>query len=319
MPFHVRCDCPTDPACGCPPRDRALADYVRWGVVVLDKPPDCTSRRAADRVRRALGAARVGHGGTLDPAVTGVLPVLLDRATPVAAVLLSCDKAYEGAMQLHGDVPDDKLAAAVVTLRGVIVQTPPRRSRVKRAPRERAVHAFDVTRRSGRRAEFSVRCQGGTYVRKLIHDLGRHLGCGAHMISLRRTRAGPFTLNEAVVEERVLEAAHRAQRGDETPLRALVWPVDEVVCRVLPRVSLDDGAVDAVCCGVPLAVPGVCGLDEFGAGDEVAMTTLKGELIGLGQARMGSAELQEAQNGLAVLPRRILMARGVYPGRGAAS
>ena len=113
MAFHVRWDCATDPACGCPPRERGLAEYVDWGVVILDKPAGCTSRRAADRVRRALGAAKVGHGGTLDPGVTGVLPVLLGRATPVAAVLLGCDKAYEGVMQLHGEVPDDALRAAL--------------------------------------------------------------------------------------------------------------------------------------------------------------------------------------------------------------
>jgi len=316
MSFHVRAECATDPACGCPPRERELREYIRWGVVVLDKPPDCTSRRAADAVRRALGAAKVGHGGTLDPAVTGVLPVLLDRATPVAAVLLGCDKEYEGTLRLHGEVTDTGLAAAVARLCGVIVQTPPRRSRVKRVPRERAVHVFEVTRRSGRQAEFRVRCQGGTYVRKLIHDLGQGLGCGAHMARLRRTHAGRFSLEQAVPREAVEEAARRALQGDEAVLRGLVHPADEVICRVLPRLTVDDGAVEAVCSGAPLAVPGVCGLDEFEAGERIAMTTLKGELIGMGEARMDFGDVLAARHGIVATPRRILMERGIYPAWG---
>ena len=91
MPFHVRWDCPTDPAHGCPPRERALAEYVRWGVVVLDKPPDCTSRRAADRVRRTLGAARVGHGGTLE--VVTALARLNEKNTSLGEARLQLDLA----------------------------------------------------------------------------------------------------------------------------------------------------------------------------------------------------------------------------------
>jgi len=318
VPRHVRQSCTTDPAWGCPPQERGLAQHVRRGVVILDKAAGCTSRQAAERVRRALGAAKVGHGGTLDPAVTGVLPVLLDRATPVAALLLGCDKVYEGVMQLHGDVPDEGLEAALGGLRGVIVQTPPRRSRVKRVPRERAVHAFEVTRRCGRRAEFVVRCQGGTYVRKLVHDLGQALGCGAHMAALRRTQAGPFSLEEAASQDLIDRAAGQARAGDEAALRALVRPMAEVACRLLPQVRMDDGAVDAVCCGVPLAVPGVCELDDFAAGDAVALLTLKGELVGIGTAQMGSPEVLEAHRGIAVVPGRILMAPGTYPGRRAA-
>jgi len=318
MAFHVRCECTSDPRHGCAPRERALPDYLRRGVVVLDKPPGCTSRRAADRVRQALGGTRVGHGGTLDPGVTGVLPVLLDEATPAAAVLLGCDKAYEGAMQLHGDVPDGELAAAMDGLCGVIVQRPPRRSRVRRVPRERAVRAFTVTERAGRSVVFAVRCQGGTYVRTLVHDLGQALGTGAHMAALRRTQAGPFGLHEAVKHEQVERAVAQARAGDEAPLRSLVHPVDEVVCRVLPRLSMDDGAVDAVCCGVPLAVPGVCGFDDFLAGEAVALMTLKGELVGVGRARADSESLAAAQRGVAATPRRVFLARGTYPSHGGA-
>ena len=312
-PRHLREPCAGDPRCGCAPRERPLREYVSWGVVILDKPAGTTSRMAADRVRRALGARKVGHGGTLDPMVTGVLPVLLGRATPVAAVLLGCDKAYRGVMRLHGDVSDDELADALEAFRGRIRQTPPRRSRVKRVERERTVYAFDVTDRQGREAAFCVECAGGTYVRKLVHDLGVRLGCGAHMASLVRTRAGPFALEEAVSARQVEEAARRAADGEEAPLRGLVRPAEEVLGRVLPQVRMDDGAVDNVCHGAELAVPGVCALDDFGRGDPVVLLTLKGELVALGTALMDCGEVLSRQHGLAFALKRVFMAPGTYP------
>jgi H/ACA ribonucleoprotein complex subunit 4 len=290
---------------------------VRWGVVLLDKPAGTTSRRAADRVRALLGAPKAGHGGTLDPAVTGVLPVLLAKATRAAGVLLGCDKAYEGLMVLHGDVSDEQLEAGMEHFRGVIEQTPPRRSRVKRVARRRAVHLFEVTERRGRAAEFAVGCQGGTYVRKLVHDLGEVLGCGAHMARLRRTQAGPFTLEECARMDEVERAADDLARGRLESLAPLVRPVEEALARLLPRLWVDDGAVDPVCSGAELAVPGICELDEFRRDDAVMVLTLKGELVGIGRALRDAAQVAKADRGAAVAVHTVLMARGIYPSRSA--
>ena len=129
--------------------------------------------------------------------------------------------------------------------------------------RERHVHSFELGEGVGRRVPFTVRCAGGTYIRKLVHDLGQALGCGAHMASLRRTQAGPFTMADCATMAQVEEAARLAAQGDDGPVRRLVRPVEDLSVCVLPRVVIDDGAVHSVCSGFPLAVPGVCALDDF--------------------------------------------------------
>ena len=313
MPRHVKQRAETDPQFGCPPAERDLAAYVEWGAVLLDKPSGPTSRQAADRVRRALGASKVGHGGTLDPKVTGVLPVLLGRATRVAGILLGSDKAYAGVMVLHGDVAQERLREAAAHFVGVIEQLPPRRSRVKRRVRERHVYSFELGEGVGRRVPFTVRCAGGTYIRKLVHDLGQALGCGAQMASLRRTQAGPFTLADCATMGQVEEAARLAAQGDADPVRRLVRPVEDLSVCVLPRVVIDDGAVHSVCSGFPLAVPGVCALDDFEQGARVAVLTLKGELVGIGSALMACSDILARSKGLAVAVRPVLMLPDTYP------
>ena len=156
-------------------------------------------------------------------------------------------------------------------------------------------------------------CQGGTYVRKLIHDLGQELGCGAHMLSLKRTRSGPFALDECVSLTEIEEAGRLMAEGQCEPVRRLVRPVEQIVGRMLPRVWLDDGALHSVCTGYPLAVPGICELNDFERDDRVAALTMKGELVGIGRAVLSSEEVLRADHGLAVKVDRVLMQPDVYP------
>ncbi len=309
---HVRRRCRTDPAFGCAPEERSLCRYVEWAVVPLDKPAGPTSRRVADGVARLLHASRAGHGGTLDPKVTGVLPVLLGRSTRVASLLLGCDKAYMGRLRLHGQVPDRELERGLARFRGVIRQVPPRRSAVKRQPRERTVHRFEVTDRDGPDVGFLADVEGGTYIRKLAHDLGEHLGCGAHMTELRRTRAGAIGLEECATLEELAEAVESAEGGDEKAFRRLVWPVEQVVARLVPRLWVDDGAVQSLCTGYPLAAPGVAELEDFGEGQTVAVMTLKGELIGTGRTEADSERALRADRGVVVRLQQVLMEPGTY-------
>jgi tRNA pseudouridine55 synthase len=304
MAQFERMDAATDPRFGCRPADRSVAEYVRWGAILLDKPSGPTSRSAAEAAGRAVGARRVGHGGTLDPKVTGVLPLLLGRCTPVADILLGCDKTYAGAMMLHGDVDDSALHAAMAASVGTVTQTPPVRSAVKRAPRQRWVYRWDVTERDGRRVAFIVRCQGGTYIRTLCHELGKALGCGAHMAELRRTESGPFKLDDCTTMDAIEQSVDP---------RRVVRPVEEIVLRVLPGIWMSDGAVQSVCSGYPLAAPGICRTDDFRTDERVALLTLKGELVGLGRALMSAGDAMNAERGLVARPQRVLMPPETYP------
>jgi len=313
MARHARAPAQTDPRYGRRLSERNLREHIERGVVLLDKPAGMSSRSAAEVAARLLGVERFGHGGTLDPAVTGVLPVLLGRSTPAAAALLGCDKSYVGTMLLHDDVQNERLKQAMEQFVGLIEQLPPRRSRVRRRPRRRTVHAFRVTARNGRQVQFEVDCQGGTYVRKLVHDLGQALGCGAHMAALRRTRSGPFGLEDCVTVAELRAAVSAADAGDEAPLRRAVRSVEQVLCRLMPVVVIDDGAVRSVCTGYPLAVRGVCELDDFQRGRRVALLTLKGELVALGRALLDTEQILAAEHGFAVKVERVTMDQDIYP------
>jgi H/ACA ribonucleoprotein complex subunit 4 len=188
---------------------------LKKSIVFADKPAGITSFDLVSAVKEELGAEKAGHSGTLDPLVTGVMMVALNEATKAMPVLMGLDKEYEGVMHLHSDVEEDALMSAVRSFTGKITQTPPRRSAVKREPREREIYAFDVLSIDGREVSFRVRCQSGTYIRKLCSDIGERLGCGAHMAKLRRTKLGPFTLEDC-------KPPGKLAPGDVIPLESIL-------------------------------------------------------------------------------------------------
>lgn len=218
------------------------------GLIIIDKPAGLTSHDVVRRVRRALGLRRVGHGGTLDPDATGVLLVAAGQATRFFPFLSKTDKTYEGRIRLgletdtddasgrpvsepSTDFPDlPALAAALAAFEGEILQTPPRFSAKKIAGRPgyelaRANRAFELAAVPVRIARFRLRdyrppdvgfevvCSAGTYVRSLAHDLGRKLGCGAHLAALRRTASGDYGFADAVPLEAFEAAAAAGQAG----------------------------------------------------------------------------------------------------------
>jgi H/ACA ribonucleoprotein complex subunit 4 len=182
-----------------------MADISR-AIILLDKPAGITSSQAVLKVKAALCVKKAGHAGTLDSGVTGVLFVALNEAVKAMPVLMGLSKEYKGTMQVHRQISRQELETAVKEFTGKIIQTPPVRSAVARRPRERDVYGFRVTSFDGRNASFIVVCEAGTYIRKLVSDLGEKIGCGAHMVSLRRTAVGPFTEKECVPMEQVAGA-----------------------------------------------------------------------------------------------------------------
>jgi tRNA pseudouridine55 synthase len=204
---------------------------VTDGILLVDKPGGITSHDAVDRVRRALGERKVGHAGTLDPMATGLLVMGVGRATRLLRFLGDLDKEYQATARLGVEtdtldaegqvvrtagvsVTEDQVRTAMAVLTGEVEQRPPAYSAVKvggqalhrRARRGEAVeaplrtvriHVFDLVRFASPDLDVRVVCSGGTYVRSLVADLGRSLGCGAHLTRLVRTRIGAFTLEEA--------------------------------------------------------------------------------------------------------------------------
>jgi len=217
-------------------------------------------------------------------------------------------------MQVHADVQESTLRSVLNEFVGEIYQKPPLRASVKREPRKRWVYAIDVSEVDGRIVLFRCSCQAGTYMRKLCSDIGEVLACGAHMRELRRTRAGPLTEEDGLVTLHELSAAQSEfEAGNPTPLQKIIKPM-EIALSALPKIVIRDSAVDAICHGAELALPGVVSIDSaIERNTFVAVFTLKGEAVALGRAMLTTREMLDQEKGVAARIERVIMDRGTYP------
>lgn len=309
----VKVDEPTSPGCGCSPRERAIPELLEKGVTNLNKPDGPTSHMCAEYVKRVLKLRKAGHGGTLDPGVTGVLPVCTPAATRIAQYLLKAGKEYVVRMRTHKDVEEPVLRRIVEKFQGEITQLPPVKSAVKRVMRQRNIYYLELNQIQGKDVLMTVGCQAGTYIRKLVHDMGEQIG-GAHMAELVRTKAGPFLLQDSVTLQELEDAyALWTEEQDERLMRKCVLPMEEGV-RHLPKVWVRDSAVDALAHGATLKVPGIARLhNTILKGDLVAVMTLKDELVAVGMAAMSHVQMMTEQRGVAVRSDSVFMKPGVYP------
>ncbi|MEM0507046.1 MAG: RNA-guided pseudouridylation complex pseudouridine synthase subunit Cbf5 [Thermosphaera sp.] len=247
--------------------------------------------------------------------MTGVLPVGLDNSTKVIGNVVHSVKEYVMVVQLHEGVDSKRLEDALKYFTGEIYQRPPLRSSVKRVLRTRRVHEIRLLDVRDKFVLIRVSCDPGTYMRKLAHDMGLYLGVGAHMRELRRTRTGPYREDETLVKlQDVSDALYlwRAE-GDERLLRKIILPVETAVAH-LPKIIVNDLAVDAIAHGASLAAPGVARLtDNVEPGSTVAIFTLKGELVALAKALRRAGEIASMEKGIVAKTKRVLMPAGVYP------
>ncbi|HVP41439.1 MAG TPA: RNA-guided pseudouridylation complex pseudouridine synthase subunit Cbf5 [Candidatus Krumholzibacteriaceae bacterium] len=311
----VKAEEDTDPRYGHKPEERPIKDYVRFGVINLDKPSGPSSHEVTAWVKRILSVGHAGHGGTLDPKVTGVLPVALEDATKVIQALLLSGKEYVCVMRLHSDATEDRVKAVLEEFQGEIYQRPPLRASVKHRLRTRKIYYLDFLEMEGKNVLFWVGCEGGTYIRKLCYDLGEALGTGAHMQELRRTRAGPFIENDGLTNLYDVSYFNDQwkEKGDENALHKFIFPMERALT-LLPRVFVRDSAVDALCHGANLAAPGVLSLEaDAKRGDVVAVFTQKGEAVMYAKALASTEEVLSMEHGLVAQTMRVLMERGTYP------
>ena len=311
----IKAEGETDPNYGTFPDERPIEDHIKRGVINLDKPSGPTSHEIDSWVKRILGVEKTGHGGTLDPKVTGVLPIGIDYATRAIQLLLGADKEYVCIMHLHEKISEAKIRNILKEFQGKIFQTPPLKSAVKREMRVRSIYYVNILEIDGQDVLFKIGCEGGTYIRKYCHDIGEALGIGAHMAELRRTKSGPFTEDETLTTLQDLTDAYHIwkEEGDESPIRDCILPI-EVAVKHLPRIIIRDSAVDAVCHGADLAAGGILSLDDNIKKDNtVAVMTLKGELVAAGESLNTSNEIYKANKGIVIDVKKVFMEPGTYP------
>lgn len=299
---------------GITPKERSLNGLLNSGMILLDKPSGPTSHQVSAWAKNILGIEKAGHGGTLDPKVTGLLPITLGVATNAVRTLLIGGKEYVGVIKFHADVSNKKVEEIFNEFTGKIYQLPPVRSAVKRELRIREIYYLELLEMGKRLTLFKVGCEAGTYVRTLCHDIGDALGIGAHMLELRRTKIANFTEEEAVTLHDLQDAfVYWKEGGEEAHLKKVILPMERLLDH-LPKMVVKDSAVDAICHGANLAMPGVLQLDsDIKKGDTIALISNKGEGIALGKAMLPSKEILEGDEGIAVNTERVLMTPGTYP------
>ncbi|MGM5482387.1 MAG: RNA-guided pseudouridylation complex pseudouridine synthase subunit Cbf5 [Nanobdellota archaeon] len=310
----VRNEFSTSEKFGVFPEKRSISDLISLGVINIDKPSGPTSHQVSAYVQKILGINKSGHSGTLDPKVTGVLPVAVSRATRVVEFLLTSGKEYVAIMHLHNDVDSEKIEQVCNSFVGKIKQLPPIKSNVKRRERYRKIYYLKILEIDQKDVLFRVGTQAGTYIRKLIHDIGQNLGVGAHMAELRRTKSGPFNDSNVYTLQDLTDALYYYRdEGKENFLREVILPIEKAVAHI-PKVWISDTAVDTICHGASLKAPGIGKVEsDIQLDDKVAIMTLKGELVGIGNAKMISKDMVKAQRGVAVKTDKVFMTPGTYP------
>ncbi|MCJ1449111.1 MAG: centromere/microtubule-binding protein cbf5 [Stictis urceolatum] len=307
--------------CGCTPLKRDLQSYISSGVINLDKPSNPSSHEVVSWLRKMLRIDKTGHSGTLDPAVTGCLIVCLSRATRLVKSQQGAGKEYVCVIRLHDKLPggEAQLARALETLTGALFQRPPLISAVKRQLRIRTIYEsrlleFDNDRHLG---VFWVSCEAGTYIRTLSVHLGLLLGVGAHMQELRRVRSGAMDEQDGMVTlHDVLDAQWMFDNTrDESYLRKVIRPLESLLT-TYKRMVVKDSAVNAVCYGAKLMLPGLLRYEEgIEVHEEIVLMTTKGEAIALGIAQMSTVELSTCDHGVVAKVKRCIMERDLYPRR----
>ena len=303
----------TDPYHGKHPKKRTVSELIQNSIIILDKPSGPTAHQVDSWVRKIFSIEKVGHAGTLDPKVTGILPLGIGQATKSLSVLSQAGKEYVGLMKLHKTVSQKKVEAVFKQFTGTITQLPPVRSAVKRVKRKREIYYLQVVEQKENEVLFKVGCEAGTYVRTLCVDIGKKLGVGAHMAELRRTKVGRFTEQDLVNLHDVKDAYIFYNEGNPDELKNVLLPVERVF-EFLPKIILRDSAIDAVCHGATLAVPGVVEVDtDISKNDVVALFSLKQEIVAIGKSLMSTEEIIDQDTGVCVDPEKVFMKKKTYP------
>lgn len=312
--WYTREEAETDPEHGSIPEERSAEELLNKGVVLVDKPFGPQSNQVSTWIKKELDRKKAGHFGTLDPNATGVLPVGIDKGTRVSKALSEAKKEYVFEAELGEEKDEEEVRKVLQSFEGTNTQTPPEKSAVKKEEREREVYDIELLGVNENSVLGRVRCESGFYVRVLIQQLGEKIDADAEMEELRRTSQGTLTEEDTNTIQEIVDAYHFYNDGDEEALKEVLYPIEKAVGH-LKKVAIKDSAVNAVANGADLGATGISKFqDKIREGERVAITTLKGELVALSEARMTSEQMYDDEGTAAVL-ESVHMAPETYPKR----
>ena len=254
---------------------KSTEELLEFSIINIDKPSGPTSFDTSDFVHKKLGARKTSHFGTLDPKVTGVLPVALNRACKLTGYFLGENKTYVGVARFHEELELKQIEKIIKEkFLGVITQMPPVKSRVKRQFRKREIYEFKLLEKKGKDILFLAKVQGGTYIRKLIDDLGKELKVGAHMLELRRVQAGifeEFNKNYPAVNLYDFEkAVTEYKKGEDKLLRKILIPA-EIVSVVYEPIEIKEDNLKKIFTGKPIHFEDLKAKNNFEKGKIVSV------------------------------------------------
>lgn len=283
-------------------------ELLKCGIIVLNKPKGPRCRRIVEDIKVTLRLDRVGHAGTLDPITTGVLPILLGKATKLSDILSTSDKIYRGKCNIHEAISKKELLEGMKAFTGVITQVPPKLSAVARIARQRNVYWFKLLDFKERVASFEMACEHGTYVRKVCHDLGQKLGIGAHMFELERIKSGPYVLKGARNLKQVFAKFEKYKKTKDEKYIFDFIREPETAVEFIPKMWADDTALVSVLKGSPVFIPGVLRVtSDFEIGKTVAVFGQDNKLKALGKAMCSIESLKKEKHGVAVKTDLVLV------------
>ena len=299
---------------GIDPENLSIEQRLASGFILLDKPPGPTSHQIASWVRDLLGLERLGHGGTLDPFATGVLPLMAGKSMKLTKGILKTDKTYIAVLKFAQETNAETLNDVIDKLTGRIYNVPPEISAVKVQVRTRKIYSFELIESTSKQAIVKIACEAGTYIRTIARDMGLLLGYNVELKELRRENSGRFNLMDCVTLQEIADAVWLWKECDNsTALEKIIHPTEKLLLDK-PYIIVKDSAASALCHGAPLLRPGLIEVsDKLSSGLEVAAFTSKNEVVGIVKMSKGFTEISNDTSGEIGKPVMILMEQERYP------
>ena len=307
-------DAKTSPDHGTIPSERTIEQLLESCFILLDKSPGPSSHQVSAWARDMMGLEKLGHGGTLDPFASGLLPLLSGKAMRLTGKILTHDKSYLALFKFGKELERNEIEDKMAMLTGKVYNVPPEISAVRVQVRTRKISKFDILDFDGTSLLTNIECEAGTYVRTMARDLGLLLDTPVELKELRRPTSGEFSLNQSITMQQLADAYWLWQeKGEEDAMLRILHPIEDMLSD-LPRVVVKDGAAAALSHGAPLLRPGVVSIDDnLKVGTEVLLVTMKGEAVAIAKMSQNSKVIPDMNQGEVAKPNCVLMKEDTYP------
>ena len=306
----------TDDEIGKIPDMRTVEERLESGFILLDKAAGPSSHQVASWARDMFGLERLGHGGTLDPFATGVLPLMAGKSMKLTKKILTHDKTYICVFRFASE-PDSKMLEEVMSnMTGRVFNVPPEISAVKIQVRSRRIFKFEKLDFKNSQMVARVQCEAGTYIRTMARDMGLLLNMKVELKELRRETSGIFTLDDCVTLQQLADAYWLwKELSQPEALLRIIHPIEKLLLDY-PSVTVKDSAAAALSHGAPLLRPGIVSIDpSISEGRDIVVNTMKGETVGIVNMSVTSDSVKDMENGEIARPSMVLLEQDLYPRR----